>query len=77
MKEPAEEVMPTTERLVTLEDTRPSTGISAVRRTGAQTSAHLEIALSVDRRTRAGDPGAIAAVQRSVEDAAGKADWPL
>ena len=40
--------MPTTARLVTLEDTRPPTGISAVRRTGAQTSAHLEIALSVD-----------------------------
>jgi hypothetical protein len=42
--------MPTTERLVTLEDTCPPTGISAVRRTGAQTSAHLEIALSVDTR---------------------------
>jgi hypothetical protein len=40
--------MPTTERLVTWADTRPPTGISAVRRTGAQTSAHLEIALSVD-----------------------------
>jgi hypothetical protein len=40
--------MPTTERLVTLEDICPSTGISAVRPTGVQTSAQLEILLSLD-----------------------------
>ncbi len=48
MKEPAEEVMLTTERLVALEDARPCTGISAVRRTGMQASAHQESLVSID-----------------------------
>ncbi len=40
--------MPTTARLVTLEDDCPSTGISAVRRPGTQASAHRENVVSVD-----------------------------
>jgi hypothetical protein len=40
--------MPTTERLVTWEDTCPSTGISAALAQPVQTSARREISLSLD-----------------------------